>query len=59
MLAKMLSFEILFFSKRRKYRWKELEKSYQMVQKSYQNYYFKSYKPLKLGARFYPDTQYK
>jgi len=34
-------------------------KSYQMVQKLFhQINYFKSYNPLKLGARFYPDTLY-
>jgi len=49
----------MFFSKRKKIYWKEVEKSYQIVQKSYhQINYFKRCKPLKLRARFYPDTRY-
>jgi len=48
----------LFFSKRKKYHWKEVEISYQMVQKSHHQINYFSYKPLKLGAPFYPDTLY-
>jgi len=58
MLTSLISFEILFFSKRKKYYWEEIEKSYQIIQKLYhQINYFKSYKPLKIGARFYLDTR--